>query len=328
VTVVEPLDDGDEPGVAVDTSTLTVPEPEPDTLKGDNIYPNGPAKLLGGPNTGRLAPKTEHWYTFTPGKVDDKLIENYSLTMFFTPGEPNLARHVTFEMFTGSQYQIWARGTPDDMEHFGAGSWISRDGDYITGERLWHGTVVDGDKYFIKITNDTNKWIDYHLFPADIVNTELGEPKLVKAAAVTQNVVASPTGKDIGSPLVAKKGQTEGRLPAGDDIWFSFRTPNSNPDSFDFLPYKMELTHKPGIGAVANHVNVELYPYQEQHLWRRGDTDKLTPLGVGSFTEYNEALDSHTWVWDGHLVSNTIYFIRVRNNSLQEIDYDLFIRSK
>jgi hypothetical protein len=75
-------------------------------------------------------------------------------------------------------------------------------------------------------------------------------------------------------------------------------------------------------------VNVELYPYQEQHLWRRGDTDKLTPLGVGSFTEYNEALDSHTWVWDGHLVSNTIYFIRVRNNSLQEIDYDLFIRSK
>jgi hypothetical protein len=328
VTVVEPLDDGDEPGVAVDASTLTVPEPEPDTLKGDSIYPNRPAKLLGGPNTGRLAPKTEHWYTFTPGKVDDKLIENYSLTMFFTPGEPNLARHVTFEMFTGSQYHIWARGTPDDMEHFGAGSWVSRDGDYITGERLWHGTVVDGDKYFVKITNDTNKWIDYHLFPADIVNTELGEPKVVKAAAVAQNVVASPTGKDIGSPLVAKKGRTEGKLPAGEDIWFSFRTPNSNPDSFDFLPYKMELAHKPGIGAVAHHVNVELYPYQEQHLWRRGDTDKLTPLGVGSFTEYNEAQDSHTWVWDGHLVSNTIYFIRVRNNSLQEIDYDLFIRSK
>jgi hypothetical protein len=177
--------------------------------------------------------------------------------------------------------------------------------------------VVDGDKYFIKITNDTNKWIDYHLFPADIVNTELGEPKLVKAAAVTQNVVASPTGKDIGSPLVAKKGQTEGRLPAGDDIWFSFRTPNSNPDSFDFLPYKMELTHKPGIGAVANHVNVELYPYQEQHLWRRGDTDKLTPLGVGSFTEYNEALDSHTWVLIrvGHLEVN-IYGTREASGRL------------
>jgi hypothetical protein len=324
----EPEDDGGESEVVVDVVENPLPEAEPDTLKGDSIYPNRAVKLLDSPNTGRLAPKTEHWYTFTPGKVDDKLIENYSLTMFFTPGEPNLARHVTFEMFTGSQYHIWERGTPDDMDHFGAGSWVSRDGDYITGERLWHGTVVDGDKYFVKITNDTNKWVDYHLYPADIINTELGDPSGKKSVPVTANVVASPTGKDIGSPLVAKKGLNAGKLAAGEDIWFSFRTPNVDPDSFEFLPYKMELAHKPGIGAVAHHVNVEIYPFQEQHIWRRGDTDKLTPLGAGSFTEYDEARDSRTWAWDGHLVSNTIYFIRVRNNSPLGIDYDLLVRSK
>ena len=320
-------DAGGEDGQADVSAVVPEPEPasEPDTLKGDSIYPNNPVKLLDAPNTGRLAPKTEHWYTFTPGKVDDKLIENFSLTMFFTPGEPNLARHVTFEMFTGSQYQIWDRGTPDDMEHFGAGSWVSRDGDYDTGERLWHGTVVDGDQYFVKITNDTGKWIDYHLFPGDIINTELGEPTIKAPKLIAAD---HPTGKDIGAPLDIDKGRTQGKLSAREDIWFSLTTPNTNPDSFDFLPYLVELTHKPGIGAVANYVNVEIYPFQEQHIWRRGDTDKIQPLGAGSFTEYGEPDDSHTWVWDGHLVSNTIYFVRIKNDSVQEIDYDLLIHRR
>ncbi|RMF03257.1 MAG: hypothetical protein D6768_06330, partial [Chloroflexi bacterium] len=279
------------------------------------------------PNTGRMAPKTEHWYTFTAGKVDGKLIENYSLTMFFTPGEPNLARYVTFEMFTGSQLPIWSRGTPDDMEHFGAGSWVSRDGDYITGERLWHGTVVDGDTYYVKITNGTSKWIDYHLVPGDIINMELGEPKIKPQKAVVQ-IPAEPTGKDIGAPLLLQKGRTSGKLAAGEDLWFSFTTPNTNKKSFDFLPYSIGLTHKPGYGYLAHHINVEIYPYQMQQIWRRGTGDEMTPLGVGSFTKYNEAADTHTWLWDGHLVSNTTYFIRIRNDGGQEIDYDLLVRRK
>jgi len=248
--------------------------------------------------------------------------------MFFTPGEPNLARNVTFELFTGSQYHIWDRGTPQDMEHFGAGSWVSRDGDYITGERLWHGTVVDGDQYFVKITNDTGKWVDYHLYPDDIINTELGLPLNDDAQTAAVETNTTPTGKDIGAPLPLYKTRSQGQLPAGEDIWFSYTTPNTNPDSFDFLPYQMTVIHKPGIGAVAHYVNVEIYPYQEQQIWRRGDTDKIKPLGAGSFTEYDEAADTHSWVWDGHLVSNTTYFIRVKNDSVQDIDYDLLIRRK
>ena len=54
----------------------------------------------------------------------------------------------------------------------------------------------------------------------------------------------------------------------------------------------------------------------------------MKPLGAGSFTEYDKNSDSHTWQWDGHFVSNTVYFIRVRNDSHQEIDYDLLIRPK
>lgn len=316
----------DEPGMVAIVPLEPEPvNPEPDPKQGYSIYPNRPLRLLEGPNTGRLAPKSEHWYTFTPGKVDGKWIENMSLTMFFTPGEPNLARHVTFELFTGSQYPIWERGTPQDMAHFGAGSWVSRDGDYITGERLWHGTVIDGDQYFVKITNDTAKWIDYHLLPADITNTELGEAVVIKPAPAA--APAAPTGKDIGSPLTLQKNQTSGKLAAGQDIWFSFKTPPAKEtETVEFFAYLMELTHKPGLGHVTNHVNLELYPFQEQHIWQRGDTDQIKPLGAGSATAYNEAGNSHTWLWQGNLVSNTIYFIRVRNDSAEEINYEFMIR--
>ena len=314
-------DDDDGPDAA------QVPAPPPDPTLGDNIYPNQPLRLLDGTNVGRLSPKSEHWYTFTAGTVDDKIIENFSLTMFFTPGEPNLARNVIFEMFTADQYHIWERGTPKDMEHFGAGSWVSRDGDYNTGERLWHGTVVDGGKYFVKISNDTSKWVDYYLITGDIYNAELGSgPDRKKVTA--RVVETTPTGKDIGSPLPIGKGSQTGRLAAGTELWFQFEHKNPSPDGFEFDPYLIELFHTPGAGYVTNHVNFEIYPYQEQHIWRRGDTDQIKPLGVGSDLAYNKVTDTHTWVWDGHLVSNTIYFIRLRNGSVSPIDYDLLIRRR
>ncbi len=307
--------------------TVAEPVAAPDASKGESIYPNQPLRLLQGMNTGRMSPKTEQWYTFTAGTVDQKTIEEYSLTMFFTPGEPNLARNVTFEMFTADQYHIWERGTPKDMVHFGAGQWVSRDGDYITGERLWHGTVVDGGKYFVKISNNTNKWIDYHLVTGDIYNIELGPiPESQKVTA--RRVETSPTGKDIGSPLPIGKGHQIGQLEAGEDVWFQYEHRSFNDDTFEFDSYLIELDHTPGHGNVTNYVNVEIYPYQEQHIWQRGDTDLIRPLGAGSDLAYDEDTDTHTWVWDGHLVSNTIYFIRVKNDSTQAIDYDLFIQRR
>ena len=315
---------GDDDSGAGEVAAVPV---EPDPFQGDSIYPGQPLRLLEGTNTGRMRPRAEHWYAFTPGKVDGKRIEDLTLTMFFTPGEPNLSRYVTFEMFTGSQYQIWERGTPDAMEHFGAGSWVSRDGDYDTGERLWRGSVVDGDKYFVKITNGTDEWIDYHLITADIINTELG-PKPEYLTLTGPPIVQAPTGRDIGSPLPIFKGHTQARLPAGDEIWYRFENSSSEPDMFEFQNYLITLDHTPGAGYVTNHVNVEIYPYQDQQIWRRGDTDKIRPLGAGSDLKYDKDTGAHTWIWDGHFVTNTVYFIRVRNGSPTAIDYDLSIQRR
>ncbi len=303
-----------------------VPAEPVDPHKGENIYPNQPVQLLTGENTGRMAPKTEQWYTFTAGNVDEKVIENFSLTMFFTPGEPNLSRDVTFELFTADQYPIWERGTPDQMEHFGAGSWVSRDGDYDTGERLWHGTVVDGGIYYVKLTNQTNKWVDYHLITGDIYNIEMGPPLVNREEPARPE--KAPTGKDIGSPLPIGKGTKVDRLAAESEIWFQFEHKDFKSDEVEFNNYLIELQHRPGHGYITNHVNFEIYPYQEQHLWRRGDTDLIKPLGAGSDFGYDKETSTQSWVWDGHLVSNTIYFIRLRNGSVQAIDYDLTIRRK
>ena len=313
------------PGSGQVAAMLVEPAPNPES--GDSIYPNRPLELLDGSNIGRMAPGAEHWYTFTRGDLDDEIIENMSLTMFFTPGEPNIARQVIFEMFTGSQYQIWDRGTPNDMENFGVGSWLSRDGDYITGERLWHGTIVDGDQYFVKVTNGTDQWIDYHLLTGDINNIEMG-PKEEPVEPVERVLPPPPTGKDIGVPLAIKGGHTKGHLAAGEDIWFEFASRTNNPDKSELQHFVMRLEHTPGAGHVANHVNVEIYPFQEQHIWQRGDTDKIQPLGAGSDLEYDKVSDTHTWVWDGHLISNTTYFVRVRNDSTRAIDYDLLIQRR
>ncbi len=307
-------------------SGVTPPNP-PDPTQGYDIYPNDPVPLVEGANIGRLAPGVEHWYMFRAGKLDGKLIEPMSLTIFFTPGEPNIANLITFEMFTGSQYQIWERGTPDDMQHFGVGSWVSRDGAYNTGERLWHGTVVDGDRYYIKLNNDSNEWIDYYLMTGDIYNIEMGEPAQ-DTKSIPQYADLIPAGRDIGSPLGISSGTFHGRLEAGEDIWYSFESTIPNPDKVEFHNYEILLKHTPGAGHISNQVNVEIYPYQEQQLWQRGDTDQIIPLGVGMDLEYHKATDTHSFVWDGHLVSNTTYFIRVRNDSITDIDYDLLVKRK
>ncbi len=315
--------DGAGEGSGAGAAAAAVPAP-PDPVKGDNIYPNQPLELLDGANIGRLAPKTEHWYTFSRSDLDEDIIENMSLTMFFTPGEPNIARNVIFEMFTGSQYQIWDRGTPDQMEHFGAGSWLSRDGDYLTGERLWHGSIVDGDRYYVKVTNGADTWIDYHLLTGDIINIEMG-PKEKPVEPPDRIWLGPPSGKDIGSPIPITAGHTKGHLAAGEDIWFEFTTKTTQPDKPELQHFVVTLDHTPGAGHITNYVNVEIYPYQEQHIWQRGNTDQIIPLGAGSDLKYDKTSDTHTWVWDGHLISNTTYFMRVRNDSVRAIDYDLLI---
>ena len=162
-----------------------------------SIYPNQPLDInLQDVNSGRLAPYGEHWYRLVVADLDEELIEDAKLTMFFTPRKGYISDRINFEIFPASQYHIWARGDADYMENLGLGMWTSRDEDPNTGERLWNGTLVDGDEYLVKVKNGTPDMVDYYLYANDIENAELGNPIFHQSEAETGYVpyaISPPT---------------------------------------------------------------------------------------------------------------------------------------
>jgi len=166
------------PEVSAPQAPAKVPEAKPVDLHElyPDVYPTTPLVLHNGPNVGRLAPGGEHWYTFVSHEDQDKqMLAKLALTMFTTPTDGNTSHLINFQIYPGNQLHIWQRGTPQDMVPMGQGEWVSRDNDPVTGERLWSGTVVNGDRYYVRVVNGSQQVIDYYLITNDVINTELGE---------------------------------------------------------------------------------------------------------------------------------------------------------
>jgi hypothetical protein len=122
--------------IAEATSTEVEAAPEPASSRDlyPSVYPTAPLALSDGVNVGKLAPGGEHWYSFIREDRDTEWFEFMPMTLFSTPTDGNTSHHINFQLFTGSQLQIWERGTPEDMVPMGAGQWVSRDKDPVTGE--------------------------------------------------------------------------------------------------------------------------------------------------------------------------------------------------
>ena len=119
-----------------------------------------------------------------------------------------------------------------------------------------------------------------------------------------------------------------GNIKAGEDRWYLFQFQTFDHDNPEFRRYGMTLKHTPGLGHIANHVNIEIYAQPELALWLRGDGHLMKPLGVGMRMEYDERTNTQEFVWDGHLVSDAFYYMRVRNDSDTSIFFDLDIHRK
>ncbi|MBN1995774.1 MAG: hypothetical protein JW953_24020 [Anaerolineae bacterium] len=322
------------------TTTLAEPiQPEVDYTP-VNIYPNNPLELdLNNVNSGRLAPHGEHWYSLRRDDLDEDLIEDMALTMFFTPRTGYTSHYVNFELFPASQYHVWERGDADYMAHFGDGAWVSRDEDPNTGERLWSGSLVDGDRYLIKVTNGTVDVIDYYLFPDDVENAELGNPTLHQAddtaGRVSQPEASPPTrpmqppvpGESPPESIPLKIGTTKGTLDAGEEIWYEFYYRDSYNDTtpqHDFIFY---LTNTPLDDIRARHADFAIYPADQLQIWTRGTTDELEPLGT-SATSPNETKDvkSLQVLWRGQLMEEHTYYVKIYNHDIGPLEYELEIQ--
>ncbi len=181
-----PIDTAGQNGAEAVEAAVPAPPPLEEPYSPINIYPNNPLDFnIRDLNSGRLPPYGEHWYSLKVADLDEHLIEDLKLTLFFTPRVGYISDRINFEIFPAGQYHIWQRGDADYMEHFGLGMWTSRDEDPDTGERLWNGSLVDNDRYFIKVKNGTSDVVDYYLFPSDVKNAELGNPTLHKSDQAT-----------------------------------------------------------------------------------------------------------------------------------------------
>ncbi len=324
-------DDGSEPPAQ--------PIQPEETYAPINIYPNDPLEFdFEQVNSGRLAPYGEHWYALLRDDLDEDLIEDMELTMFFTPRQGYLADRINFELFPAGQYHIWLRGDADYMEHFGLGAWVSRDEDPNTGERLWSGSLVDGDRYLIKVKNGTADVVDYYLFPGDIENAELGNPTLHRRDEATERLPYAPSPPTRPGPppvpgagppeaIPLKVGTTKGTLAAGEEIWYRFyyRDPyNDTTAEHDFTFY---LTSTPVDDVRARHADFALYPGGQLHIWTRGTTDELEPLGTSAPSPYETKNKTSLQVlWDGQLMEEHVYYVKVYNHDIGPLEYEFEIK--
>jgi len=183
--------------IEISETPRTKPEaaPEPASLRDlyPSVYPSAPLALQDGVNVGKLAPGGEHWFSFIREDRDAEWFEFMPMTLFTTPTDGNSSHHINFQIFTGHQMQIWERGTPGDMVAMGAGQWVSRDKDPVTGERLWAGHVIDGDLYYVRVFNNSDQVIDYYLITNDVYNTELGD-QVWAANPTYRRTLSQPSG--------------------------------------------------------------------------------------------------------------------------------------
>jgi hypothetical protein len=126
--------------------------------------------LLPGVTRSSLKPGRTQWYTFTHNDpANPNQFQNLAFTLFFTPGDGNRQQQVNFKLYPAGVAETWRR---DQIVNFGAGMLVSRDGNNLTGERLWSGTVIRDETYLLAIENGADVTIDYSLFNADVASPD------------------------------------------------------------------------------------------------------------------------------------------------------------
>ena len=111
--------------------------------------------LTPGVNTGILGPGQRRWFRVTPNEYSEQY-QNMHLSMFFTTDVDSPRHQVNFELFTGNDVMAWQQGNQPELSNFGAGMPVSRDGDLRVGERIWQGTVLRNETYYLAVDNNSS----------------------------------------------------------------------------------------------------------------------------------------------------------------------------
>ena len=122
-------------------------------------------------------------------------------------------------------------------------------------------------------------------------------------------------------------GFTRDTLEAGEEIWYQFTYHDRYNDHTPQHDFKIYLTNTPLDDIRARHAEFEIYPGNQMHIWTRGTTDQLEPFGRSSDSP-NKLKNEKSLqvVWDGQLMEDHVYFIRVHNYDIGPLEYELDIQ--
>jgi hypothetical protein len=264
---------------------------------------------------GHLGVEEELWYTFSPPDYGyDRGKSGHTFTLFFTPSYGLGADHVGFEIMTAEQLLLRLRG--NTHLNTGSGAAVSRDGDPLTGERLWSGQLMDNHTYLVRVFNGSDIPVDFWLFQEDVTYPILGEaPPAVTAASV-------PAGTDFYHAVDLVEGLNRGSLEPGEARYYSFGW--DTLPSAEGLPMYLTMFFTPDDGNRGSRVGFDLVTDGEVHLWARGDADEIHPFGAGSRVSRDGNPLTGESLWAGWIFSVGTYYVKVFNGSDSPIDYWLF----
>ena len=275
-----------------------------------------PLKL--GLNQGSLNPGEEQWYSFLITDFKEDGLEEMALTMITTPDDGNRIRNLTFDIFTPGGAKYWSPGNNADIRNMGAGSVVYRDTNPETGERFWHGWVVDNNLYLVQVRNGTDTPMDYRLYTGDVYQPPLGD----EAPVMVAQTPADP-GEAPGTALDLQVGINQGQLEPGTERWYTF-----NRGDVDHLSGRVgtafTMIFTPDDGNRVRNVNLELFEANQLRDWAPDNRFNVTNFGKGSVVNRDGKFDTGELLWEGHVQAGDQYYMRVSNESDVTIEYQIF----
>ncbi len=297
----------------------TAPPPSPTVPKESNTPADAETLDLDVERVqGKLAPNATYWYTFGSPFLggDDERFRDLEYTMFFTPDDGNRRHNVTFQLYPYSDYELWRRGDQDQMRNFGAGMILDRDGDDATGERLWSGSIVNGDQYFLSVSNGNDVPIDYYVYPDDVDRPILGE----EPAPAPKRVFAQGKAPEAALPL--NIGRNDSKVQSGGEEWYTFRIADLDNQKFEEMALTMVCT--PDDGNRIRNITFDVYTADGVKYWSPGINSDITNLGAGSVVYRDDNFLTGERFWHGWVNDGDVYYVQIRNGTGVEVDCHLY----
>jgi hypothetical protein len=282
----------------------------------EDIDPMKPISLSSGLYQGKLKPQATAWYTFNRiDFTDSDPFHSLKFSFFFTPDDGNRRHKVNFKLFSAAE-MAKQQANQTYFANFGAGMLVSRDGDPNTGERVWAGTIIEGETYFLAIENSSEVEIDYWLFDRDIYHPELG-PKPKPTSPPDFAIGAAPQ-----TAIPLNVGENIGRLAPGQETWRSFSAADADVDYFEETALTLIFT--PDDGQRIQRVTFDIFTPEGVRDWSPGSDAGISNTGAGSVVYRDNNPLTGERFWTGWLVDNALYYVRLRNGADAPVDYWLF----